>query len=175
MNENPDKQQDTALTTPPDSALLDALATIYRAHVARAAAEHEAHLLGLMTRDEHDHSEVLLRGMWHMFAEAVLHAPITTKEMGQRLLAVDDRIPDRYRTLRIDPGPETPDTTGWNDTAIEIAHEIADLMHLVRVVDAFQHARAHVLAIDERTRNNWQFATQLLGFDPSDHPTRDTH
>ncbi|QLY33281.1 hypothetical protein H0264_14515 [Nocardia huaxiensis] len=148
---------------------LSSLAVIFRGHVARAAAEHEAHLRGLITRDEQDSSEVLLRGMWHMFAEAVLRSPLPIKDIGRLLLDTDDQIPAAYRALDLEHPPETPSVTG---PALTIAQDLTAIARRLRALTAYRQTCDQVLAVDQRAHTNWRFATQLLGFDPSDQPTQ---
>ncbi|MGW0245523.1 hypothetical protein ACWDYH_02675 [Nocardia goodfellowii] len=164
------EQADTDVPMSEIRAWLDTLHVLYCVHVARAAAEHEAHLLGLLPRHEDDASEVLLHGMWHMLAEAVLHAPIPTSEKGRRLLDADDRTPARYRALDIENPGEADTSPSHSSQYLEIAGELNDILRSVRALSAFQTARDRVLAIDENTHQRWRFAAQIVGHDPITHP-----
>ncbi|MEV6769939.1 hypothetical protein AB0N05_15060 [Nocardia sp. NPDC051030] len=173
-NPEPDTTEtcQTQVATSAFDEWLDSLVVIYRGHAARAGAEHEAHLLGLMARNERDHSEVLLRGMWHILAEAIIRAPIPAPERGRRLLDIDDNIPARYRQLRIEHRDIPHEIAHGTEQVRAIASELADLAIQLRALQAFNHTRDQLIAVDERARNNWQFALQLLGRgpnDPSDH------
>jgi hypothetical protein len=134
-------------------SLLDELSVRCWSYFRRGTLEREARILGLLGPASPRASATYAYGMWHMFAEAVISAPLPLVERGRRLVTLNELIPQRFRPLDLSGGPTPAD----DETAA-----------LLRALIAFARTQQMLGACDSQALTDSNFARQLLGLGPYD-------
>lgn len=129
--------------------------SVYWCELWLVGAEHETRVRGVYDFDRNEPERAAwVEGMWHVYADAVLWAPLPVVERGQMLADLNDRVPERYQVLDLTGGP--------NCAADEMtAYRLRALVAFVRAAALLNDRAQRVLA-------DTAFAQQLLGLGPYD-------